>query len=152
MLSRKNKTENNLIEKTLWSRVINHLRLSSIIYHKSYFYLTMQPKKQSSTLALQRWNLIIVCIGLSTLPSKIPPSSFLPSLQTVQPIRHKDVAKTSEKRLIFGLKDVLDWSQMEVASRRLPGDVLKTSSRKRPQDHFQKTSLRRLRLHQDFFW
>ena len=74
------------------------------------------------------------------------------NLQTVQPIRHKDVAKTSVKRLIFGLKDVLDWSQMEVASRRLPGDVLKTSSRKRPQDHFQKTSLRRLRLHQDFFW
>ena len=32
------------------------------------------------------------------------------------PSRHKDVAKTSEKRIIFGLKDVLHWSPMEVAT------------------------------------
>ena len=76
------------------------------------------------------------------------------------PSRHKDVAKTSQKRLNFGLQDVLDWSEMEVAttcledvvktsSRRrsqdvLPGDVLKTSSRRRPQDIFQETPSRRL--------
>ena len=33
-----------------------------------------------------------------------------------------------------------------------PGDVLKTSFRRRRQDLFQETFLRRLRLHQDFFW
>ena len=32
------------------------------------------------------------------------------------PSRHKDVAKMSLKRLIFGLKDVLDWSEMDVAT------------------------------------
>ena len=32
------------------------------------------------------------------------------------PSRHKDVAKTSQKRVIYGLKDVLDWSEMEVAT------------------------------------
>ena len=70
------------------------------------------------------------------------------------PSRHKDVAKTSQKRLNFGLKDVLDWSEMEVAttfsqdvfqetsSRRLLGEVLKTSSTRHPQEVFQETSSR----------
>ena len=51
------------------------------------------------------------------------------------PSRHKDVAKTSQKRLNFGLKDVLDWSEMEVATTFFK-DVVKTSSRRRPQDVF----------------
>ena len=55
------------------------------------------------------------------------------------PSRHKDVAKTSQKSLNFGLKDVLDWSQMEVATTFF-SDVVRTSSRRRPKDVFQKTS------------
>ena len=39
----------------------------------------------------------------------------------------------------------------ETSSRPFPGDVLKTFSKRRPKDLFQETSLRRLRLHQDFF-
>ena len=44
--------------------------------------------------------------------------AFLGAIFILQlvPSRHKDVAKTSQKRLSFGLKDVLDWSEMEVAT------------------------------------
>ena len=45
-----------------------------------------------------------------------------------------DVLKTSSRRLNFGLKDVLDWSEMEVAT--FFKDVVRTSSRRRAQDVF----------------
>ena len=51
------------------------------------------------------------------------------SIYWLIPSRHKDVTKTSEKRLNFGLKDVLDLSEMEVATFFFQ-DVAKTSSRK----------------------
>ena len=38
-----------------------------------------------------------------------------------------------KKRLNFGLKDVLDWSEMEVATTFFQ-DIVKTSSRRRFQD------------------
>ena len=38
------------------------------------------------------------------------------SLPKDLPSRHKDVANRSRKRLNFGLKDVLDWSEIEVAT------------------------------------
>ena len=47
------------------------------------------------------------------------------------------------RRLNFGLKDALDWSEMEVATTFFK-DVVRTSSRKRPQDILQETSSRRL--------
>ena len=46
---------------------------------------------------------------------------------------HPTDTKASERRLSFGLKDVLDWSEMsrchffKIPSRVLPGDVLNTS-------------------------
>ena len=54
------------------------------------------------------------------------------------PSRHKDVVKTSYKRLNFGLKDVLDWSEMKVATTFFQ-DVVKMSPRRRFQD-IMKTS------------
>ena len=55
----------------------------------------------------------------------------------LRPSSHKNVTKTSWKRPNFGLKDVLDLSEMEVATTFLydvvktsPGDVLKTSWRR----------------------
>ena len=59
--------------------------------------------------------------------------------------RRKDVVKTSSiwsqrrPRLIWN--GSLDDSFFKTSSRRLPGDVLKTSSKRRPQDVFQETSL-----------
>ena len=53
--------------------------------------------------------------------------------------RRKDVVK----RLIFGLKDVLDWSEMEIAMNFFY-DVVKTSSKRRPRDAFHEMSWRRL--------
>ena len=49
--------------------------------------------------------------------------------------RRKDVVK----RLIFGLKDVLDWSEMEIAMNFFY-DVVKTSSKRRPRDAFHEMS------------
>ena len=53
--------------------------------------------------------------------------------------RRKDVVKTS----YFGLKDVLDWSEMEVATTFF-NDAVKTSSSRRAQDLFYETSSRPL--------
>ena len=38
------------------------------------------------------------------------------TIEQLLPSRHEDVVKTSSKRLNFGLKGVLDWSEMEVAT------------------------------------
>ena len=54
------------------------------------------------------------------------------------------LAKTSQERLNFDLKDVLDWSEMEVATTFFSDNVVNTSSTRRPQDVFQKTSSRPL--------
>ena len=59
--------------------------------------------------------------------------------------RHKDVAKTSWKRLNFGLKDVLHWSEMEVTTSFFE-EVFKTSLR-----DVLKTSLRSLKMSSRLF-
>ena len=52
-------------------------------------------------------------------------------------------ATHSTQRPRKDVKDLLDWSEMEVATTFLY-DVVKTSSRRRPQDVFQKMSSRHL--------
>ena len=73
----------------------------------------------------------------------------------ILPSRRKDVVETSFFWSQRCLRLVWNGSRenfLEMSSRRLPGDVLKTFSRRRPQDLFQETRLRCLRLHQDFSW
>ena len=73
--------------------------------------------------------------------------SFIPTDTKMSQRRRKSVLILVSKTSLIGLKWKSRWPFFKTPSRRLPGDVLKMSSRTRPQDIFRETFLRRLPGH-----
>ena len=73
--------------------------------------------------------------------------SFIPANTKMSQRRRKNVLILVSKTSLIGLKWKSRWPFFKTSSKHLPGDVLKMSSRTRPQDILGETFLRRLPGH-----